>query len=150
VYFGVTILAGLALAYLVIQLARPEWRFGLWVAVILAVVVPWSAWQDHSHWEGVNWIPFSAEIADVKLRDAVANLALYIPFGYLLVTHHARGWAAVWIAGLGALILSLGTEYAQVYSHGRYPSMTDVVMNGLGGVVGALLAKRAQTGRRRR
>lgn len=141
-YFGVTILAGLALAYLVIQLARAEWRFGLWIAVILAVVVPWAAWQDHPHWEGVNWIPFSAEIADVKLRDAFANLVLYVPFGYLLVAHHVRGRAGIVSAVAGAVVLSLATEYSQVYGHGRYPSMTDVFMNGLGGLVGSVFARR--------
>ena len=146
-YFSLVVTAALALAALILSLVPARWRFLLWVAVIAGCVVPWIGWQDHAHWAGVNWVPFSSAIAPVKLSDVLINIILYLPFGFLLVRHHAPGRLGLPAAVAGACLLSLLTEWAQVFSHGRFPTMTDVATNTLGGLLGALAARRF--GRRR-
>jgi glycopeptide antibiotics resistance protein len=116
---------------------RARVAFALWVGVIIVVVVPWYRIQDHSHWAGVQWIPFVTP--PLRLRDIVANTLFYIPFGYLcLRAIDRRVSRVVVLAGL----LSLVTEFSQVFSHGRFPSSTDLVCNTLGGWVGAMWADR--------
>jgi glycopeptide antibiotics resistance protein len=116
---------------------RARVAFALWVGVIIFVVVPWYRIQDHSHWAGVQWVPFLTP--PIRLRDIVANTLLYIPFGYLGVRAIDRRVARVVVmAGL----LSLLTEFSQVFSHGRFPSSTDLVCNTLGAWAGALWAVR--------
>ena len=73
---------------------------GLWIAVIVACVVPWIGWQDHSHWSG------------------------------------RAGFVMLW-----AIALSISTEASQIYSHGRFPSATDVLTNVIGAGLGVVLAK---------
>jgi hypothetical protein len=49
------------------------------IGVIALVVVPWGDFQGHTHWAKVGWIPFVSP--PVRLRDMVANLLLFAPFG---------------------------------------------------------------------
>jgi len=114
---------------------RARVAFALWVGVIIFVVVPWYRVQDHSHWAGVQWVPFLTP--PIRLRDMIANTLFYIPFGYLGVRAiDRRVGRVVVLAGL----LSLLTEFSQVFSHGRFPSSTDLVCNTLGAWAGALWA----------
>lgn len=93
--------------------------------------------MDHSHWARVVWIPFLSP--PYRAFDIVANTLLYVPLGSSLTVGLGRGgrrgWAVVGLAGL----LSVGTEWTQLYSHGRWPSLTDVSCNVLGAWVGWLL-----------
>jgi glycopeptide antibiotics resistance protein len=100
--------------------------------VILLLVVPWGAYQDHPHWGRVQWIPFVTP--PIKLRDVLANVLVYVPFGYwsLRLGRVPRAWRGVVLA----FALSLGTEYTQVYSHGRFPSTTDLTANVCGAWLG--------------
>ncbi len=112
-------------------------RVRIWVGVILFVVVPWATFKTHSHWGEVRWVPFVSP--PIKIRDIVANVLLYVPFGYW----YSRAWPerrrrAGWY-GLG---LTLVTEFSQVYSHGRFPSTTDVSANVIGAWLGVALASR--------
>jgi glycopeptide antibiotics resistance protein len=113
-------------------------RFGLSALFICLCVVPWPDLQDHSHWFKVQWIPFVSP--PIKWQDLAANVALYWPFGYLFVRQARRlswRWAAVC-----ALLLSVATEWTQLYSHSRFPSSTDVTCNVMGAAVGAWCASR--------
>jgi glycopeptide antibiotics resistance protein len=107
----------------------------VWVLVIVGIVVPWYAWQDHAHWMNVVWRPFG----DSPLRplDAALNVLLYTPLGWSLKRSGWRAWAIV----AAATGLSLVTEATQVYSHSRVPSMTDVVCNAAGAWVGTRFRK---------
>ena len=122
---------------------RPEreprvWPLLAWTGLILLAVVPWATFQNHSHWARVQWIPFVTP--PVKLRDIVANVLLYCPFGWWAW----RGLRSstvpriVWLA----VALSVATEFSQVYSHGRFPSTTDLTCNVLGAWLGARAAAR--------
>jgi glycopeptide antibiotics resistance protein len=110
-----------------------------WIAVIALLVLPWTTFQAHSHWNNVDWIPFVGR--HVRLRDNVANVLLYMPLGYL--SRRQRFRIRTWQVGLFGFALSVLTEFTQVYSHGRFPSATDVVCNTIGAVLGAAFARAA-------
>jgi glycopeptide antibiotics resistance protein len=115
--------------------ARVRWL--LWIVVIVAIVVPWRDFQHHTHWGKVVWIPFVS--LPWRISDAIANVLLYMPFGYLYPRQSRRqraGWRTIVLAA----VLSLSTEYAQLYSHSRFPSLTDVTCNLLGAYVGLHVA----------
>jgi glycopeptide antibiotics resistance protein len=109
-------------------------RIALWLIVIAiaAVTIPWD-WQDHSHWNKVAWVPFRTGI--VRPIDLLINVTLYFPLGFLLPSNSTRSrFATALVAGL---MLSTLMELTQVWSHVRFPSATDSVMNVLGSLIGA-------------
>jgi glycopeptide antibiotics resistance protein len=114
----------------------------LWVCVIVAAVVPWANWQDHAHWPRVGWMPFLSP--PLRLRDVVVNTALYVPFGWLYGRVRGRqpGGRIIEVA-VWALVLSVATEASQVWSHGRFPSATDVTMNVFGAALGGWWTRKA-------
>lgn len=111
-------------------------RLAAWTIAILVAVVPWGSWTGHSHWARVTWVPFSAEFL---VRDIVLNVILYVPLGFFFVRGVRRNSAGA--AVLFALVLSAATELTQVFSHGRFPAMTDVATNVIGAALGVLLAR---------
>jgi glycopeptide antibiotics resistance protein len=69
--------------------------------------------------------------------EALANVALFVPAGFLLAVVLRRCWPSV----LGCVLASAAIEGAQhAYLPSRVPSLADVEHNGLGGLIGALLA----------
>ena len=105
-----------------------------WIGVIIAVVVPWTTFRSHSHWDRVLWVPFVSP--PVKPVDIIANVLFYVPFG----AFYAWAWFRHrWRAVAYAMVLSVATEFTQVFSHGRFPSTTDVVSNVLGACAGIVL-----------
>ena len=108
-------------------------------AVVLAVV-PWGDFQGHTHWQKVGWIPFVSP--PVRLSDILANVFLFIPFG-AAVRVNTPGWGrrALVATTLAAATLSFCGEAAQLYSHARFPSATDLVCNTFGAFLGATLVR---------
>ena len=119
---------------------RQRWYFGLWTGLILVLVLPWLNYQNHSHWARVGWIPFFSK--EVKVRDIVANVLLYAPWGYFWARQRRDPSRRVWPVVVIAAALSIATEASQSYSHGRFPSATDVACNLMGAFVGAEYARR--------
>ena len=119
---------------------RGRWYFALWTGLILVLVVPWLNYRNHSHWDKVAWIPFFSK--EVQLRDIVANILLYVPWGYFWVRQKRDPTRRVWPVIVFAAVLSIATEASQCYSHGRFPSATDVTCNLFGAFVGAEYARR--------
>jgi glycopeptide antibiotics resistance protein len=111
-------------------------RVILWALLICACVVPWTDFQNHSHWARVQWIPFVTP--PIKRIDILVNVALYLPLGYWFARWLGRRRFAV-VLGC-ATVLSLFTEWTQLYSHSRFPSLTDVTCNLIGTVAGIWLA----------
>ena len=69
--------------------------------------------------------------------EVLANVALFVPAGFLLAVVLRRSWASV----LGCVLASAAIEWGQyAFLPSRVPSLADVEHNGLGGLVGALLA----------
>ena len=88
-----------------------------------------STWQDWDHG-----------------GDLVANILLYIPFGFFGVYALGR-WAALPIL-LAAAALATGVELGQFHDQGRVTSMGDVYADTLGGGVGVIVALAVGAGRR--
>jgi glycopeptide antibiotics resistance protein len=106
----------------------------LWILVLLLVLLPWWSVTNHPHWYKVGWIPFLS--APFRPFDIVANVLLFVPYGWL-AGRSLSSRRRAWTLGLaGAALISLAAEYAQVYSHSRFPSATDVVCNLAGAAVG--------------
>lgn len=110
----------------------------VWIGIILLAVLPWGRFQDHPHWGRIDWLPFIS--APVRIRDVVLNTLLYLPFGYWHLKQ--SGTASAWRTVGWATALSVGTEFAQIFSHGRFPSTRDVACNAFGALCGALWARR--------
>jgi glycopeptide antibiotics resistance protein len=111
--------------------------FVFWIVVIFAIVVPWGSFQPHAHWQKIGWVPFVT--APIRLRDIVLNTLLFVPFGYWSAKAIGGAW---WQTAALAFALSVGAEFAQVFSHGRFPSATDVACNTAGAIWGGLWARR--------
>jgi glycopeptide antibiotics resistance protein len=110
-----------------------------WIALTVAVVVPWGDFQGHTHWRKVAWIPFVSP--PVRMTDVVGNVLLYVPFGYGY-RRLFRNRSTIWPGMLLAATLSLATEATQLYSHWRFPSATDVSANLLGALCGLYVGQR--------
>ncbi len=115
-----------------------RWPLVAAIGLILLVVVPWRSYQDHTHWARVQWVPFASP--PVKVSDIVGNILLYVPLGVTAVRR--RGAAGALLVTGVAFLLSMATEFTQVYSHGRFPSAGDVTCNVVGAWIGARLCAR--------
>lgn len=88
--------------------------------------------QDHPHWMRIRWVPFVSP--PVGAADVIANVLLYVPFGYFAGRFFRD---RRWVTGIvGAALLSCSTEMTQVFGHGRFPSVQDLSMNVLGAAIG--------------
>ena len=106
-------------------------------AIIAAVTAPWDL-RDHAHVYKVSWIPFLSGI--IRPIDLLANFALYLPLGYFFPSDGYR--RRIVFAAVTGLLLSASMETAQVWSHVRFPSATDLVMNVAGCIAGAIVSGR--------
>lgn len=123
-------------APLIAARVRRDWIYFLVaLLVIAAATLPFDV-QDHPHWMKVAWVPFVSGV--VRPIDLLMNAALYLPIGYVLPIASCRRRVAT-AAGI-ALLVSLGLEVSQVWSHQRFPSATDLIMNIFGSVAGAAIA----------
>jgi len=107
----------------------------IWIALIVVVGIPWGAFEPHAHWERMAWIPFVSP--PVEFGDVVGNVFFYVPYGMLLQREAADARGAMLLVNGSAAGLSLATEFIQVFSVTRFPSMTDVACNVFGAFIGA-------------
>lgn len=111
------------------------------VLVVHASLYPFVGWrsQDMVPWAYLTapWSPYWTGF------DVGINIAGYVPLGFLSVLAAARsGYPRLaWCVGLlGPVLLSAVLEGLQSYLPQRVPSKLDLLLNALGGVVGAVLA----------
>ncbi len=83
----------------------------------------------------VMWIAGEGE----RLADVVLNVVLFVPVGFALGRLIERRWLAV-LAGIGCSLL---IESAQLMIPGRYTTLSDVVTNGMGAMIGIVVAGEA-------
>jgi VanZ family protein len=119
-----------------------------WVLLIIVLsTFPW--YIGPPDWETVAWVPFQdLRFSLRRMLDAFLNFCLYVPLGMSVVCSGIvpRRFAIVQ-AGLLALMLATACEFYQIFSPVRYPTMTDVATNVLGGVIGAAIGSRLRGGR---
>lgn len=112
-------------------------------ALLLAYsgLAPWSGWRD------LGLQPLAYLTAPIPRHitnfDLVVNVLAYMPFGMLLVfALHPRvkGTAAILIALAAGLLLAGAIEALQSYLPARVSSNVDLLTNGAGALLGAVLA----------
>lgn len=139
---GVLLMAGMA----VVAIVRRRWaRVLAWV--LLALVLAWlvvATMREGGGEHGVNLIP-GAGIRSVTrggadpaytLVNLAGNVLVFIPVGWL--SHAALRSGVLWTT-VGCCLLSIAIEAAQ-YLAGRSSDIDDVILNTVGGLIGALLA----------
>jgi hypothetical protein len=102
-----------------------------------ALRVPWLVWHPH---QPLKLLPFR----NTAPLDALVNLLGFMPLGWLLATAR-RPWS--WRRTVvTALLASATIELAQLFIPARVPSLTDVILNGAGGLAGWAIAQRVAPG----
>jgi glycopeptide antibiotics resistance protein len=116
----------------------------LWALFIALVgTLPLTNFVGHPHWEYIQWVPTANNFRSPRfLFDIVANMALFLPLGYLLDRSSSTTTTrrSLFLATGVAFLLSLSMEWFQVYCHNRHPSPTDVGSNVTGSLIGAFLS----------
>ena len=100
----------------------------LWLIGWALFGLPWTTFTLHPAFDRISVVPFRR----TRRRDQILNLAYYVPFGAATAM---LGWHPVLIGGVAGL-LSGTTEVVQIFSTDRTPSITDLVLNVGGAVVG--------------
>jgi glycopeptide antibiotics resistance protein len=130
----------LIMACVAVWLVPDRYRFVVWLIVILVAVTPWRTLQDHAHWNRVRWVPFVSP--PVRAGDILGNIMLYVPFGFFY-GRGRHGRPALRSGMAQALLVSTSTELTQLFSHNRFPSVQDILMNVAGAVAGIILSARS-------
>jgi len=116
--------------------------------IVYASLYPFSGWRDQgiAPWEFL-WSPWPRYWTGF---DVAANVAGYVPLGFLLALSFLRrgslhkapptNGAAISVAALTAAVLSLWMEALQTYLPARVPSNVDFALNVAGALLGAVLA----------
>jgi glycopeptide antibiotics resistance protein len=113
-----------------------------WMPLVWLLSFPWGHLTSHPQWQRVHWIPLT-DPAD-KPRDIIANLLLFVPFGYSVARRGRRTWIlhlVVCAAGV-----SISAEALQLYGTARYPSATDVLSAVTGAIAGGQLRRSVSVG----
>lgn len=119
---------------------------GLYVVVLLPpLVLPSAGIHAHSR-------AYLREVHGLSTgrlaNDAVINIALFMPLGWLLAGALRRSGlsplARIGIIAAVAGVLSVSVETVQYFIPSRYSSILDVVSNVAGATLGALLVRSAR------
>ena len=113
------------------RLARSIPLWVCWAIVIWLVCLPWPGMAPQANNE-VQLVPFTGP-AD-RPTDVIANLLLFLPFGFLFAAYYPR--APLWMLIAAAAAVSLAAEALQLVSAARFSSATDVVVNVCGAALG--------------
>jgi glycopeptide antibiotics resistance protein len=111
----------------------PFW--GWWILVVFFVSAPWTGFTGEAQWDRLYLRPFSDP--EDTAGDFIANMALFVPFGYSFF-RHARAGHRLALTLAAASAVSLCAEAPQLFSTLRNPSATDVTAALAGSMAGAL------------
>jgi VanZ family protein len=124
-----------------------ERNYALATAVIVAIILYGSFYpfiyyaHDDAPGGAVAAFLASWQEAPSSRGDVLANIALYLPYGFFAVLALSRRWGAtgrVTLTVLFAAALSLGVELAQFHVLTRVTSVYDMLDNSLGALFGAV------------
>lgn len=109
--------------------------------IAIASLYPFVGWTaptgQQAHFLSAPWPRY------LTRNDISTNLLAYLPFGYLMALrlfrpgHRTR---PILLACLAGSLLSISMESLQAWLPGRIASNLDIVLNGLGALIGGLLA----------
>jgi len=98
--------------------------------VLLITLIPFQFYIPHE----------ISSIWKIYLNDSITNIFLFLPLGFLFQVSRRRHKDTLCVGALGfGLLVSVVIEITQVFLLWRYTSAIDVVTNGLGAWVGALI-----------
>ncbi len=117
------------------------------VLILLVGILPLHNFVGHAHWQYIRWVPTPDQLSSPAILldlgiDAVANILLFVPFGFLCTLRGRVDTAySPRLVLLLAFTLSFGIEYYQVYCHNRSTSLLDLLDNVLGAYLGMRLGE---------
>jgi VanZ family protein len=128
-------------------------RLVRYLAVVYVLLVFYASLYPFEPWRPFATSPFAYLFEPwpryYSAADVAINIIGYLPLGILLtlsaVAWATPWWAAVFATALGTVV-SLSMETLQSYLPQRVPSNLDLLSNGLGALIGAVVA--ASAGRR--
>ena len=93
--------------------------------------------------EGIQFGGYSRCCKHLAILEPLANIALFVPSGFaitgILSFDHRSVFRRLGFAVAFCLAFSLLIEFLQVFQPARTASLTDVLMNTTGGLVGSLI-----------
>lgn len=93
----------------------------------------------------MKWIPFiTPGGGQLIILYAMANLIIFIPFGFLVTRTFRKSADSVWKIALILLAISLIIEVAQYVLACGTSEVEDVIMNVAGGTIGYWIAKKVE------
>jgi glycopeptide antibiotics resistance protein len=103
-----------------------------WAALWAYVGSPLRSFRLRPSFENVSLVPFT----DGSPRGIILNILAFVPLGFICAR---LGWSprAVILIGSG---VSLLTEVLQLFSTRRHPSVTDLILNTVGTLIGMVVA----------
>ena len=104
----------------------------VWMVLWAYVATPWRSFQPRPSFQNVELVPF----ADGSIRGHVLNTLAFVPLG---VIGGGLGWTSSAAVMIGASA-SGTTEFLQLFSTRRHPSVTDLILNITGTLIGIALA----------
>ena len=136
--------AGVLLAGYIAALLMIVWitRWISWEDFASAISNYGDLWQDGYHYTNNRRIArfFSSELLDYERFEVLANVALFVPLGFLLPVFWERfRWWQVDLICLGTTCV---VELVQPLIDG-VGDLDDIIANALGGIIGCALAKTA-------
>jgi VanZ family protein len=137
---------------------RAAWRGWLVAALLYALLIVYGSLFPLSGWtpsaDPWIWLANMPDGSRLSRADLIVNVLAYVPLGLGLAMVLRRGFGsalAVLASTLIGFALSLGVEFAQAYLPARVSSVSDLVTNTAGTLVGSLIAPllgtQSQTGR---
>ena len=124
-------------------------------ALAYILVIIYASLQPFIDWRGLSG-DFGGFLFEpwprwITVDDVLFNFAAYLPLGFLLALALCARWstqAAVVLAAIACVALSFTLEAAQQYLPARIASNVDLLVNSIGGTVGALIALLFSPGQR--
>ena len=111
--------------------------------IVYASLTPFAGWRDPG--TEIRSFLFASWPRHIRGSDIVINFLAYLPLGFLLVVAlHSRFSVkqALTVSALSGIALSVAMEAVQTYLPSRTSSGLDVLTNGMGGMMGAIIASR--------
>lgn len=121
-------------------------RLTLWLGslALIAICTLFPFAFDFNLFNGTESIGIAIKNATNPL-DILANIVLFLPLGfssYALILKHSKQNALLSLISISLISFSasLLVEILQLFIRGRYPTLSDIVFNGIGGCLGGFYA----------
>lgn len=104
------------------------------------VATPWRSFRLSPSLERLELVPF----LDGSPRTQILNLLAFVPLGIIGIR---LGWSPRTVALVGTAASAL-TELMQLFSSRRHPSITDLILNTAGVLLGILIVSGCESPKR--